>query len=172
MKQPACIAAVGLGVLLLSATVPVRAAEPTQQTFASPEQAAAALAAAWGQEDRAALMKIFGAGGAKLTSSGDPVADRDARQLLAAAYSANHKIENESDVKAVLSLGKDDFPYPIPLVKVGSAWRFDTKAGEQEILDRRIGHNELTAIDVCQAYVEAQREYAATNALGGSGWGR
>jgi len=167
MMQPAGIAAVGLSVLLLSATVPVRAAGPAQQTFASPEQAAAALATAWSQADQAALMKIFGAGGAKLISSGDPVADRDASQWLAAAYSANHKIENQSDVKAVLGLGKDDFPYPIPLVKVGSAWRFDTKAGEQEILDRRIGHNELTAIEVCHAYVEAQREYAAKHASGG-----
>jgi hypothetical protein len=64
----------------------------------------------------------------------------------------------------VLSIGKDDFPYPIPLVKEGSVWHFDTKAGEEEILDRRIGHNELIAIEVCHAYVEAQREYAAKNA--------
>jgi hypothetical protein len=166
MMRLAGIPTVGLGLLLFSATVAVRAAEPAQQTFASPEQAAAALAEAWGQDDKAALMKIFGSGGAKLISSGDPVADAEAKQRLAAEYNLAHRIENESDVKAVLSIGKDDFPYPIPLLKQDSAWYFDTKAGEQEILDRRIGHNELNAIDVCHAYVEAQRAYAAQYSSG------
>jgi hypothetical protein len=164
----AAIARTGLGVLLLAATAPVaaRAAEPAQQTFASPEQAAASLAAAWGNEDMAALMKIFGPGGAKLINSGDPVADHEAKQRLAAEYNASHKIENEGEDKAVLSIGKDDFPFPIPLVKQGSTWYFDTRQGEQEILDRRIGSNELNTIEVCHAYVEAQREYAAKNAAG------
>ncbi len=166
MMRLAGIAAVGLGVALLSATVAVRAAEPAQQTFASPEQAAAALAEAWGQGDKAALMKIFGPGGAKLISSGDPVADAEAKRRLAAEYNAAHRIENESEGKAVLSIGKDDFPFPIPLVQEAAAWHFDTKAGAEEILDRRIGHNELIAIDVCHAYVEAQRAYAAQYSSG------
>jgi hypothetical protein len=168
MMRPTAIMAVGLGLLLLSATASVaaRAAEPPQQTFSTPEQAAAALADAWGREDKAQLLKIFGAGGAKLISSGDPVADDNARRLLASEFNANHKIEYEGDGKAVLSIGKDDFPLPIPLAKVGSAWHFDTKQGEQEILDRRIGRNELNAIEVCHAYVEAQREYAAMNSPG------
>jgi hypothetical protein len=166
MMRLAGIAAAGLGVLLLLATVAVRAAEPAQQTFASPEQAAAALAEAWGQDDKAAMMKLFGSAGAKLISSGDPVADAEAKQRLAAEYNLAHRIENESDDKAVLSIGKGDFPYPIPLVKQDSAWYFDTKAGEQEILDRRIGHNELNAIDVCHTYVEAQRAYAAQYSSG------
>jgi hypothetical protein len=158
----------GLGVLLLSAMAPVaiRAAEPTQQTFASPEDAAASLAEAWAHEDQTELLKIFGPGGAKLISSGDPVADAEAKQRLAAEYNASHKIENESDTKAVLSIGKDDFPFPIPVVKEGAAWHFDTAAGEQEILDRRIGANELNTIEVCHAYVVAQREYAAMNPVG------
>ena len=166
--RPAGIAAAGLGMLLLSATASftVSAAEPAQQTFSSPEQAVAALAEAWGHEDKAELLKIFGAGGAKLISSGDPVADDDARQRLAAEYNASHKIDYEGEGKAVLSIGKDDFPFPIPLLKQGSAWYFDTKEGEQEILNRRIGRNELNVIEVCHAYVEAQREYAAKNPVG------
>jgi hypothetical protein len=164
----AAIARAGLAVLLLSTTasVAVRAAEPAQQTFASPEEAAASLADAAGHGDKAALLKMFGADGVKLISSGDPVADDDARQRLAAEYAASHKIDYEGDDKAVVSIGKDDFPLPIPLVKVGSAWHFDTAAGEQEILDRRIGRNELNTIEVCHAYVEAQREYAAINPVG------
>jgi hypothetical protein len=168
MMRTAAIARVCLGVLLLPATAPVavRAAEPAQQTFPSPEAAAASLAEAAGHGDQAELLKIFGAGGAKLISSGDPVADDNARQRLAAEYAASHKIDYEGDDKAVLSIGKDDFPLPIPLVKAGSAWHFDTTAGEQEILDRRIGRNELNTIEVCRAYVGAQREYAEMNLVG------
>jgi len=161
----AAIARVGVGVVLLSAAAPfaVRAAEPAQETFASPEAAAAALAGAWDHGDMAELLKIFGAVGAKLISSGDPIADANAKQRLATEYTASHKIDYEGADKAVLSIGKDDFPFPIPLLKDGSAWHFDTAAGEQEILDRRIGANELHTIEVSNAYVEAQREYAAMN---------
>ena len=168
MRWPVGIAAVGVAVLLLSATasLAVRAAEPAQQTFATPEEAAAALAAACGNEDKVQLLNILGPGAAKLISSGDQVADADARQRLAAEYNAGHKIDQEGDAKAVLSIGKDEFPLPIPLVKVGSAWHFDTKAGEQEILNRRIGRDELNVIAVSHAYVEAQREYAAMNPVG------
>jgi hypothetical protein len=168
MTRMAAIARVGFGVLLLSATAPVavRAGEPLQQTFPSPEAAAASLAEAASHGDQSQLLKIFGADGAKLISSGDPVADDNARQRLAAEYAVSHKIEYEGDDKAVLSIGKDDFPLPIPLVKEGLVWHFDTAAGEQEILDRRIGRNELNTIEVCHAYVEAQREYAAMNPLG------
>jgi hypothetical protein len=168
MRRPAVIAAVGLGALLLAATASpaVRAAGQAQQTFATPEQGAAALAAACGSDNKAELLKILGPGGAKLISSGDPVADANARQLLASEYNASHKIDFDGDSKAVLSIGKDDFPLPIPLVKQGVAWYFDTKQGEQEILDRRIGRNELNAIAVSHAYVEAQREYAAMKPLG------
>jgi hypothetical protein len=168
MMRLAAIIRVGLGVLLLSATVSgvARAAEPAQQTFASPEQAADALAEACGHGDMAELLKIFGAGGAKLVSSGDPVADDNARQRLASEYAASHRIDYEGDSKAVLSIGKDDFPLPIPLVKNGSAWHFDTATGAQEILDRRIGRDEFNTIEVCHTYVEAQREYAALSLVG------
>ena len=167
MRRRSGIAAVGLCLLLLSATpsLALRAAQPGPRTFATPEQAAAALAEACSRGDKTELLKIFGPGAAKLVSSGDPVADANARQRLAAAYASSHKIEYQGDARAVLSVGTDDFPLPIPLVKQGSAWYFDTKQGEQEILDRRIGRNELTAIAVSHAYVEAQREYAAMRQL-------
>ncbi len=137
-----------------------------QETFASPEQAAAALSAAWHSGNKARLLKIFGPAGAKLVSSGDLIADKEARARLAAEYDVQHKVETISDQQKVLVIGQGAFPYPIPLTKHGNVWSFDTQAGEEEILDRRIGRNELNAIEVCRAYVEAQREYAAKDPLG------
>ena len=93
--------------------------------------------------------------------SGDPVADRRGRKLFVAAYDEEHKLERDGDHKATLIVGKDEWPLPIPLVREHAHWRFDTKAGADEILNRRIGRNELNVIEVCRAYVEAQREYAA-----------
>ncbi len=111
-------------------------------------------------------MKIFGSGGGKLVRSGDPVADRNGRARFAAAYGEMHKIDPEGADKAVLLIGKEEWPFPIPLVKAGDGWRFDTKAGREEILNRRIGRNELNAIEVCRAFVEAEREYKAGDPLG------
>jgi hypothetical protein len=131
------------------------------QVFASPELAADALAAAWHSGRSAEVLKIFGPAGDKLVRSGDPVAEKLAREKLAAAYDKQHRIDSESSSKAVLVLGDDAWPYPIPLVKRGAGWQFDVKAGAEEILNRRIGRNELNAIKVCHAYVEAQHDYAA-----------
>jgi hypothetical protein len=153
-------------LLLVSAPAGARAAAPGQQTFASPEQAAEALAAAWRSDSKPDLVKIFGPAGVKLVSSGDEVADKNAKEQLAAAYDAQHSIVGIGDKKAQLIIGKEEFPFPIPLVKRGNAWRFDTQAGAEEILDRRIGRNELNAIGVCRAYIEAQREYAAKDRSG------
>lgn len=153
--------------LLLAAGAPVADAQAAgaraaarQQDFATPEQAADALAAAWRANSKPALVKIFGPAGAKLVSSGDAVADRNAKARLAAAYDAQHRIVMLSDEGALLVIGKEGFPFPIPLAKRGAGWVFDTAAGTEEILDRRIGRNELNAIGVCRAYVEAQRDYA------------
>ena len=132
-----------------------------QETFASPRQAVDALIAAARSGRTADLLKIFGPDSRKLVVSGDAVADKNARERFVAAYATASEIENEGDAKAVLVIGGEDWPFPIPMVKQGHAWRFDTKAGEQEILDRRIGRNELSAIEVCRAYVDAQRDYAS-----------
>ena len=137
------------------------AAEPRQTTFASPEQATDALVAAAQAGNTAGLKKILGPSGRKLIHSGDRVADKEGRAQFVAAYTQKHAIDNQSDSKAILVIGADGWPFPIPLVKEGDAWRFDTKAGADEILNRRIGRNELNAIQVCGAVVDAERDYAS-----------
>jgi hypothetical protein len=109
-------------------------------------------------DDRKALLDILGPEGLTLVDSGDAVADRNARQRFAAEYDRAHRLEGGGG-KVVLHVGPDDFPFPIPLVPEGPVWRFDTRAGKEEILNRRIGRNELHAIQACLAYVDAQREY-------------
>jgi hypothetical protein len=160
----------GLAALLLAAAwlalAAPAAAAPPQQLFASPEQAVDALFAANQANDSKALRAIFGAGGGKLVRSGDPIADRNGRARFVAAYGEKHAIEQEGADKAVLLIGTDEWPFPIPLVKTEGGWRFDTKAGREEILDRRIGRNELSAIEVCRAFVAAEREYYADDPLG------
>ena len=130
-----------------------------QRTFTSPEEAVRALTAALISEDQKALEAIFGSGGADLLSSGDPVADHLERERFLKLYDEKSRLEETAD-EAVLSVGNEDWPFPIPMVKEDALWRFDTEAGSEEILARRIGRNELSAIQVCLAYVDAQREYA------------
>jgi Protein of unknown function (DUF2950) len=136
------------------------AATTKQKTFATPEQAVDSLLAAVRASDTSELMKILGPASKNLISSGDPVADAQARGKFIAAYDDGHQIEKDSDSRALLAVGKDDWPFPLPIVKHGDSWRFDAAAGAEEILERRIGANELATIEVCRAYVDAQREYA------------
>jgi hypothetical protein len=134
---------------------------PTPAVFPSPEAAAEALAAAAATDQPAALLQIFGPAGGKLVRTGDPVADHEGRAKFVAAYKAAHKIAEQGEDRAILEIGSEEWPLPIPIVRQDNSWRFDTAAGEQEILGRRIGRNELNAIEVCRAYVDAQRDYAA-----------
>lgn len=131
-----------------------------QEVFASQDLAVEALVATVRSGESNAVLKILGPDAKRIANSGDAVADQAARQRFLAAYDEGHKTALEGDDRATLIIGKDDFPFPIPLVKAGASWRFDAKAGEEEILDRRIGANELSTIDVMRAYVEAQRAYA------------
>lgn len=131
-----------------------------QQTFRDPEAAATALIDAARTGDQQALAKVLGAAGRDIVRSGDDVADAAARTTFVAAYDAKHKIAMEGDNKAVMVIGQNDFPVPIPLVRRDGLWRFDSVAGRQEIVFRRIGRNELDAIQACLAYVDAQNEYA------------
>ena len=147
--------------LLATAAAPVTAAAAPQKTFATPAAAVDALIAANRGNQIAQLLSILGPDGLKLIRSGDPVADRRGRVLFVAAYDQAHKLDYEGDRKAILIVGADEWPLPIPLVREHDRWRFDTKAGAQEILDRRIGRNEISVIEVCRAYVAAQREYFA-----------
>jgi DUF2950 family protein len=142
------------------------AGEPSQMTFASPEQAVDALVAATQADKTADLQKILGPSGRKVIYSGDRIADKEGREKFVAAYAQKHAIETASDAKAILIISADEWPFPIPLVKRGDAWRFDTKAGADEILNRWIGRNEFNAIQVCGAIVDAEHEYASKDRTG------
>ena len=137
-----------------------KAAQPRHLTFATPEAGFAALVQALRGDDRKALARVLGPGSERVVDSGDAQADSEARKKFVAAYDAAHEIHLDGGTKAVLSVGGDDWPMPIPLVKRGGAWSFDAKAGANELVARRIGHNELDAIQVCQAFIDMEREYA------------
>jgi len=136
------------------------AAEAKQKGFKSPEEAVQALAEAVKGDNTKELMAIFGSASKELIFSGDTVADKTGRGRFTKAYEEKHTLVKEGDRKVILVVGKNDWPLPIPLVKEGEQWRFNTPVGKEEILNRRIGKNELNAIKVCLAYVDAQREYA------------
>lgn len=136
------------------------AADKKQKEFKSPEEAVKRLMDALKVNDTKELSAIFGPEEKEVISSGDEVADKARRERFVKAYEEVNKLVSETDKKVTLVVGKDEWPFPIPIVKVGESWRFDTKAGKEELLNRRIGKNELNAIQVCLAYVDAQREYA------------
>ncbi|HEV2301237.1 MAG TPA: DUF2950 domain-containing protein [Stellaceae bacterium] len=157
----------GIALMAMAASAAMAAA-PRQSSFATPAAAVDALIAANRHGGLGELLAILGPAGGKLIRSGDPVADAGGRARFLAAYDDAHKIEFEGRDRALLIVGKENWPMPIPLVREHGGWRFDTEAGATEILDRRIGHNELGVIEVCRAYVVAQREYAARRARSGA----
>jgi hypothetical protein len=130
-----------------------------QRTFASPEEAVKALVGALKSNDVNALEAIFGPGSEDLVSSGDPVWDSVEYERTIKRYEEKNWLE-ETDGNVVLYIGKEDWPFAIPIVKKDVLWHFDTEQGREEILARRIGKNELSTIQACLAYVDAQREYA------------
>ncbi len=150
-------------ILALGAPALAASAGSKQKSFASPEDAVQGLIAALKDNDDKKLAAILGPGSKSLISSGDKVADKNGRAEFVRLYEEKNRIELEKPDKAVLIVGSQDYPAPIPVVKRGKAWVFDTKAGKEELLNRRIGRNELEAIDVAHAYVDAQREYASEN---------
>jgi len=133
---------------------------PTQKTFTAAEDAVVALVDAVKANDSAQIMSILGPDGQKILSSGDEVADQQARELFLIAYAEKAELSQEGD-RTILSIGAEEWPMPIPLVKDGNNWRFDTAAGLEEVLYRRIGGNELSIIQLCRAYIDAQKEYAS-----------
>jgi hypothetical protein len=137
-----------------------------QESFKTPDAAADALANAARSNDRGAILKLLGREGADIASSGDPVADSAIRTKFVETYDAKHQVKMDGDSKATLIIGSDDFPFPIPLIRKADGWQFDTAAGRQEILARRIGRNELDAIQSSLAYVDAQDEYADKDRTG------
>ena len=137
-----------------------------QQAFKTPDEAAAALASAAKASDMKALTTVLGPDGEDIVSSGDEVADAATRQKFIAAYDVKHQIKMDGDNKAIMIIGNDDFPVPIPIVRKDGQWKFDTDAGREEILFRRIGKNELDAIQSSLAYVDAQNEYSEKDRTG------
>jgi len=135
-------------------------------SFATPEAGFEALVAALRAKDAAELDRLFGPAGKRLVHSGDVEADHASWANFVAEYDAKHRIEMLADDKAKLSIGTTDWPMPIPLVKQASGWVFDTDAGDEEIIARRIGRNELDAIEVCRAFIDMQRDYAEVDRNG------
>ncbi|NEU99025.1 DUF2950 domain-containing protein [Bradyrhizobium uaiense] len=149
-----------IGVAIAAALALLLSSARAQQGFPNPEDAAAALATAVKAGTSRAMLKVLGRDAADIIESGDDVADANARQRFLSAYDDKHSIKADGNKKAILILGKDDFPFPIPLVNNDDGWSFDADAGRREILYRRIGQNELAAIQTSLAYVDAQNEYA------------
>jgi hypothetical protein len=143
---------------------PKSAAVPPKR-FASAEDAVKALVAGLRAGDSRALLAILGSAGRPLLSSGDPVADRQGREMFLQAYDTRHTLVADGTTTR-LSIGDDDWTFPIPLVKEGGRWRFDVRRGREEIVARRIGRNELYTMQTSLAYVDAQREYYAEDRNG------
>jgi Protein of unknown function (DUF2950) len=136
---------------------------PGQKTFPSPGAAAEALHQAAKANDMEATDQILGPDSKDVLYTGDDVADKTARAFYVSRYDQMHRLVVEPDQSVVVYIGAENWPFPIPIVQKNGVWYYDTKSGKDEILYRRIGRNEFTAIDTCRALVDAQREYYAQN---------
>jgi len=154
------MAAFGLGLAL-----PICVSAGEEQAFNSPNEAVNALVAAAQNHDTNAIHLIFGPAGHELISP-DVVQATEEFKMFVQRLTEKTQLINNAESNATVELGADGWPFPIPLVKQGGQWHFDTAAGKDEILARRIGRNEMGAIDVCNAYVEAQHEYASQDRMG------
>jgi hypothetical protein len=146
-------------LILLASTV--RADTFHQKTFDSPDMAVEQLLSAIRIDDQQALRDILGEQSSKMLSSGDPVADKINRGDFVKTYEHSHHIVYEGDSRAELEIGDNQWPLPIPMIKTGNHWAFDAGTGKEEILYRHIGRNELSAIQVCLAIVDAERDYSS-----------
>ena len=150
-----------LAAALLSLASPATAeSKPPSNAFVSPQEAVDALVTAARSGDAKDIVGVLGPEGRKLASSGDEVSDAAARARFVSAYDEAHEIKQEAETRYILIIGNEAFPFPIPIVEEKGGFSFDTDAGAEEIIDRRIGQNELAAIGAARAYVDAQREYA------------
>jgi hypothetical protein len=153
----AAVAVLLAGLLATSA----EGQQPGQKTFASPEEASKALYAAAQSNDHKAMLDLLGPEGKEVVSSGDDAEDGRSRANFTKKYDEMSRLVKEPDGSVTLYIGAQNWPYPIPLVNKGNVWYFDTAAGKQEILFRRIGWNETSAIHICRELVAAQKEYYA-----------
>jgi hypothetical protein len=158
MRIPRMIAIAALAVMSLGvhATGAVE-----QKTFATPAEAVQALVKASEDGNQEEMLAVLGDDGKDLVYSGDPVQDKTGMQRFVKSYNTKHTIVTEDANTRILQVGPNDWPMPIPIVNDGGKWRFDTAAGKQELVYRRIGRNELGAIAACRGYIDAQKDYAA-----------
>ena len=150
-------------LVLIAAAVAVAACSAfrtSQRTFNTPDDAVKALVDAAKAGDLSEIVKIFGTDSKDLLDTSDPATAKQNREVFTAAAAERWQLADQADGSKLLVIGNESWPFPIPLVKDGSAWRFDTAAGKEEVLARRIGRNELAAIRLCRVYVDAQRVYA------------
>lgn len=156
---------VAAAAILLAACLaaPCAAQQPGQKTFASPEEASSALAAAAQNNDDKALLEIFGPDGKEIVTSGDPVQDAEHHATFARRYQQLHRLVKEPNGETCLYVGAENWPLPIPIMNKGKVWYFDTEAGKKEMLFRRVGHNEMSAIRVCQELAAAEQEYRSSH---------
>jgi hypothetical protein len=163
MKRYSKLSPAFLILLCQVVATPQTPAQPAQRTFATPELAAQAVIDAARKYDVPALLDILGPDAKDLVASEDPVGDKNRAVAVAALAREKHRIivDPKNPARAEISVGTNDWPMPIPLMKSGGQWMFDTKAGREEILFRRIGENELNAIQVLRGFDEAQQEYAS-----------
>ncbi|MBW2575921.1 MAG: DUF2950 domain-containing protein [Deltaproteobacteria bacterium] len=156
------------GILfLLWAVSSLHAGGTAHRSFSSPEEAVTSLVTAVRANDMEEILAILGPESRELIFSGDDVADRIGREKFLKAYDRMNILQKVSADKVTFCIGKDNWPLPIPIVKAGAKWVFDTEQGKQEILNRRIGRNELHVMDVLHAYTDAQHEYASKDCGGG-----
>jgi Protein of unknown function (DUF2950) len=149
-------------LLMACLAAPSRAQQPGERTFSSPEAACKALVAAAESNDENAMLAILGPDGKQIISSGDATQDAQNRANVVQKYQEMHRLMKEPDGTMTLYIGAENWPLPIPIERKGSVWFFDTEAGKMEILYRRVGRNEMSAIRICQELVAAQKEYYST----------
>jgi Protein of unknown function (DUF2950) len=154
-------------IIVASASIATLSVALAQEDYKTPQAAVDALVATARSGDQKAALVVLGRGGEDIISSGDKVSDDAIRARFVRSYDAKHQITMDGDNKAILVIGDNDYPFPIPMVRnKNGTWSFDTEAGRREVLYRRIGHNELDAIQTNLAYVDAQNEYAAKDRTG------
>jgi hypothetical protein len=161
-RRPRLRGAVLGALLALAAVLAARPGLASEaKTFPTPQAAAQALVDAVKSGDEDAILAVLGSDAQDIVSSGDPVQDKEAAEKFTTSAQQMMHVDQTADGIDIMSIGTDDWPFPIPIVKRGEGWFFDTLAGKQELLNRRIGENELDTIEVCRAYVVAQRDYAS-----------
>ena len=143
--------------------------QSTATTYPSPDAAAAALIDALQRDDVTALRAILGPGSEALITSGDSIADHEARANFVTAYQKKHRLSATAPDQMTLVVGENDFPLPLPIIRTGGTWHFDSALGAQELVDRRIGRNEIAAIRVALAYYDAQKLYFEMSNAAGRG---